>query len=130
MENSPGKFHQLSLLSKRIIHRLLAIGENRLELFLVEVQEERERLVRVILLIIGMAVFGLLGGIALTFGIVVLLWDHSPALALFALTLLYGVIALFLYSRLLAAQRDWQTLPGTLEQLRKDRVCLEKKLSS
>lgn len=130
MENTPGKFQQLSILSKRIIHRFLAIGENRLELFLVEVQEERERLVRVILLIIGMAVFGLLGGIALTFAIVVLLWDHSPALALFALTVVYGAVALFLYGRLLAAQRDWQTLPGTLEQLRKDRVCLERKLSS
>ncbi len=32
------------------------------------------------------------------------------------------------YSRLVRLQRDWQTLPGTLDQLKKDRECLEKNL--
>jgi uncharacterized membrane protein YqjE len=42
------------------------------------------------------------------------------------LTAIYGAIAGFLYTRLLRLQRDWQTLPETLDQLRKDRECLEK----
>ena len=47
---------------KRIAQRLLTIGENRLELFLVEVQEERERLLHAVLLLLGVAVFGFLAG--------------------------------------------------------------------
>ncbi len=123
-----GKLSQITAIAKRMLHRLLAISENRVELFLVEVQEERERLVRVILLAVGVAAFGLLAGVALTLAIVVLFWNHSPVVVLLALTALYGSVAGFLYRRMIMLQRDWQTLPGTLDQLRKDRECLEQNL--
>jgi len=123
-----GKLSQIAAIAKRMLHRLLAISENRVELFLVEVQEERERLVRVILLAVGVAAFGLLAGVALTLAIVVLFWDHSPVLVLLVLTAFYGFVAGFLYRRMIMLQRDWQTLPGTLDQLRKDRECLEQNL--
>jgi uncharacterized membrane protein YqjE len=46
------------------------------------------------------------------------------------LTALYTVAAALLYVRLVRLQRDWQTLlPTTLDQLRKDRECLEKNLN-
>ena len=123
-----GKLSQITAIAKRMLHRLLAISENRVELFLVEVQEERERLLRVILLAVGVAAFGLLAGVALTLAIVVLFWNHSPVVVLLALTALYGSVAGFLYRRMIMLQRDWQTLPGTLDQLRKDRECLEQNL--
>jgi uncharacterized membrane protein YqjE len=123
-----GKLSQITAIAKRMLHRLLAISENRVELFLVEVQEERERLVRVILLAVGIAAFGLLAGVALTLAVVVLFWDHSPVVMLLALTALYGGVAGLLYRRMIMLQRDWQTLPGTLDQLRKDRECLEQNL--
>lgn len=53
----------------------MAIGENRLELLLVEAQEERERIVHALLLLLGVAVFGLLAAAALTGAIVVWLWE-------------------------------------------------------
>jgi len=56
----------------------------------------------------------------------VALWEHSPIIALLVLTLLYTSAAVFFYARLARLQRDWQTLPETLEQLKKDRECLEK----
>ena len=96
---------------------------------MVEVQEERERLLHAILLALGVAAFGLLAGIALTAAIVVLLWAYSPVAVLLALTGLYGAAAVCLYRRLAGLLRDWQTLPATLDQLRKDRACLEKKLA-
>ena len=46
---------------------------------MVEVQEERERLLRAILLALGVAALGLLTGITLTGAIVVLLWGFSRA---------------------------------------------------
>jgi hypothetical protein len=34
----------------------------------------------------------------------------------------------FFYAGLARLQRDWQTLPNTIDQLRKDRECLKKQL--
>jgi uncharacterized membrane protein YqjE len=107
----------------------LTIGENRFELLMVEVQEERERLLRAILLALGVAALGLLAGIALTATLVVWLWEYSPVAVLLTLTGLYGATAVCLYRRLTRLLRDWQNLPATLDQLRKDRACLEKDLT-
>jgi uncharacterized membrane protein YqjE len=107
----------------------LTIGENRLELLTVEVQEDRERLLHAFLLALGVAAFGLLAGLALTAAIVVELWAWSHVAVLLALTCLYGAAGICLYRRLTGLLRDWQTLSASLDQLRKDRACLEKNLA-
>ena len=126
MEPATGNFRQLSATSKRLARRLLTIGENRLELLTVEVQEERERLLHAFLLALGVAAFGLLAGLTLTAAIVVWLWACSPVAVLLILSVLYGAAGICLYRRLIGLLRDWQTLSATLDQLRKDRACLEK----
>ena len=126
MEPSPNNTGQLVETTKRFARRLLTIGENRIELLMAEVQEERERLLHAILLALCVAGFGLLTGVALTGAIVVLLWEFSRVAALLVLTGLYGTAAVWLYWRLKLLLRDWHILPATLDQLRKDRACLEK----
>jgi uncharacterized membrane protein YqjE len=129
METAAGSFKQLAATSRRFTQRLLTIGENRLELLTVEVQEERERLLHAILLALGVAAFGLLAGLTLTAAIVVWLWAWSHVAVLVALTCLYGAAGICLYRRLTGLLRNWQTLSATLDQLRKDRACLEKTLA-
>ena len=129
MEPPPIKVSQLVELSKRFARRLWTIGENRFELLLVEVQEERQHLLRALLLALGAAAFGLLAGAALTGAIVVWLWELSRLAALLVLASLYGATAVWLYRRLTRRLRDWQNLPATLDQLRKDRACLERNLT-
>ena len=129
METATGSFKQLATTSRRFAERLLTIGENRLELLTVEVQEERERLLHAFLLALGVAAFGLLAAIALTAAIAVLLWQYSPVAVLLTLAVLYGAAAICLCRRLARLMRDWETLPATLDQLRKDRACLEKTLA-
>jgi uncharacterized membrane protein YqjE len=115
--------------SKRLAQRALVICENRFELLMVEVQEERERILRAMWLALGAAAFGLLAGIALTVVIVIALPQQFLTVALLILTALFTIAAVFLYTRLTRLQRDWQMLPTTLDQLRKDRECLEKHLN-
>jgi uncharacterized membrane protein YqjE len=115
--------------SKRFARRLLAIGENRFELFMVEVREEREGLLRAMLLALCVAAFGLLAGVAVTGAIVVVFWEFSPVATFLVLTMLYGATAACLYRRLTILLRDWQNLSATLDQLRKDRECLEATLT-
>jgi uncharacterized membrane protein YqjE len=105
------------------------MGENRLELLMVEVQEERERLLRAILMALGVAALGLLAGGALTGAMVVLFWDLSRVATLLALASLYGASAVLIYRRLGVLLRNWQNLPATLDQLRKDHACLAKHLT-
>jgi uncharacterized membrane protein YqjE len=128
MEESTVSFRQLAATSKTLARRLLMIGENRLELLAVEMQEGRERLLRAFLLALGAAAFGLLAGLTLTGAIAILLWSWSPSAVLLILTGLYGAAAVFLYRRLTVLLRDWKNLPATLDQLKKDCACLGKTL--
>jgi uncharacterized membrane protein YqjE len=129
MESTTGSISQLTTTSKQFVRRLATIGENRLELLTVEMQEERERLLHAVLLALGVAAFGLLAGLTLTAAIAVWLWAWSPAAVLLSLTGVYGAAGLWLYRRLAGLLRNWQTLSASLDQFRKDRACLEKILA-
>ncbi len=126
MEDSVSKAGQLGATSKELARRLLVIGENRLELLTVELQEERERLLHALLFALSAAVFGLLAGITFTAAIVVLCGAASRAAVLVGLTVLYAVAGFCLYLRLMGMLRNWETLSASLDQLRKDRACLAK----
>lgn len=128
METAPVSVSEMAATARDFARRLLTIGENRLELLTVEVQEERERLLHAFLLALGVATFGLLAGIALTAALVVGLWTWSPVAVLLILAGIYGAAGVWLYRRLTELLRDWQTLSATLDQLRKDRACLEQTL--
>src|SRR5476649_1421860 len=108
METATVSFRKLATTSKHFVRRLATIGENRLELLAVEVQEERERILHAFLLALGVVAFGLLAGITLTAAIVVLLWAW-PLTILLVLTGIYGAAGLFLYQRLTGLLRNWQT---------------------
>jgi uncharacterized membrane protein YqjE len=129
MQESTASFQGLAATSKQFVRRLATIGENRLELLAVEVQEERERCLHAFLLALGVATFGLLAGISLTAAIALWLWTWSPLGVLVILTVLYGATGFCLYQRLNGLLRNWQTLSATLDQLRKDREYLEQLLA-
>lgn len=129
MEESTASFQGLATNSKQFVRQLATIGENRLELLAVEVQEERERILHAFLLALGVAAFGLLAGITLTATLALWLWPWSPLGVLAILTAIYAIAGFFLYQRLSGLLRGWQTLSATLDQLRKDRECLEKLLA-
>lgn len=124
MDESRPTLVELVGASRRAAQRTLDIGANRLELLIVELQEERDRLVLTVVMALGAATLALLAGIAFTLGVMVLLWEHSPALAMGVLMLLYGAGAAYLYLRVMRLQRNCEMFAATLEQLRKDRECL------
>ena len=120
-----GSLKQLGADSKEFACRLLTIGENWLQLLAVELQEEREHLLHTFMLALGTAVFGLLASLTFTAALVIWLWAW-PVTVLLTLTGLYGAAGICLYRRLTRLLLDWQALSATLDQLRKDRECLEK----
>ena len=126
MESNEGSVIQLGAAAKQFALRVASVGENRLELLAVEIQEARERLLRALLLALGVAVFGLLAALALTATLVVWLWIWSPVAVLLVETVVYAAAGLCLYLQLSAQLKNWQTLPASLDQMRKDLTGLEK----
>ena len=129
MESTTESFAQLKAAARHFALRLATLGENRVELLAVEMQEAREHLLHALLLALGIAVLGLLAALTFTATIVVLFWSWSPPAVLLTLTVVYGAAGAYLFRRLTGLMRNWQTLPATLDQIRKDRECLEKILA-
>ncbi|HLP77776.1 MAG TPA: phage holin family protein [Candidatus Paceibacterota bacterium] len=102
-------------------------AENRLELFLVELREERIRLFNVILLGCVAAMLGFMTLLTITFTVVVIFWDSARVPVLASLSAIYFLATIGILWRLKARLQNWVSFPSTLAELKKDRSCLEEK---
>jgi uncharacterized membrane protein YqjE len=103
-----------------LLRRFLVIGENRLELLMVEVQEERAKLFLSMVLSFAAAAFGLLTMIGLSAVVVLLLRDYSLLVVVASLTALYAAVTTGIVIYLARLMKDGLPLSCTLDQLRKD----------
>lgn len=110
----------------RICKTLRALAENRVELFLVELKEERARFFDALLLAAAGMVCAIMTLVMLTLTVVVAFWDTHRLLVLGLLTLAYAAAALVAFRTLRARLQQWRAFSATLEQIKKDRSCLEK----
>jgi len=110
--------------SKRVLRRVLAIGENRILLLLAEIEEERDRVVARIILALATGVLGLLGAMAWSAALVLILWQASPIATLLILGAVYMTAAGLLGRKLFGPRPQPPALSATMDQLRKDRACL------
>jgi uncharacterized membrane protein YqjE len=109
---------------RRVLSRLLAIGENRVLLLLTEIEEERDRVLSRIFLGLATAALSMLGIIAWSAAIVIGFWQTNPIVVLIILGAAYVIAAVLLLRKLLG-RRIEPPLSGTMEQLQKDRACLK-----
>lgn len=109
---------------RHLLDALLALGQRRIELFAVELQEEKVRALDLLVRTAALVVLGLLTLIAATATLVVALWNTSPVLVLGLVTLGYGSAAAVLAAGLRRRLRDGaRPFTGTIEEFRKDREC-------
>lgn len=107
---------------------LLAIVQERIKLFGIELQEEKLRLVQIFIWI-SAAIFT--GMMAITFGsiaLVYLFWESARLAVLLGLTALYSgalVVIVLAFRRYLSRQRH--PFDATLGEFEKDRECIRKK---
>lgn len=124
VDPTAGLFDGVADASKRVALRIFGAGENRIELLLLELQEERERFFQAMLTALGIAAFGLMAGIVFTLAIVLLFWERSPFLGIGLLLVVYGGVTGLLFGRLNRLRQNWHSFSATIEQLRKDCQCL------
>lgn len=114
----PGLFASLRRLGSTVI----ALLQSRVELLAHELERERVRVTRMVILGVVAVFFLGLGALTATIFIVVLFWDSQRLVAIGFLAALYlaigGGLALYLKGE---ASRAARPFSASLEQLRKDR---------
>ncbi|MGH8485462.1 MAG: phage holin family protein, partial [Pseudomonas sp.] len=107
---------------RRLGAAFLGLLHSHVELFGIELQEQKGRTLK-LLLFAGLAlVFALLLLVALSALVLVLLWDSYRLAGVIGLCVFYGVAALYCSLRLKAAVFDESSpFSSTLEELAKDR---------
>jgi uncharacterized membrane protein YqjE len=122
-ERTPGVFGSL----RRLLKTVLAIVHSRLELFLVEAQEERWRLLNVLLLTGIVLILALMTLMAVTLTVVVVCLEAERLDLVIALVLLYLAATIIAFWRLHTRLKSWVPFADTLAELKKDKACLDEK---
>ena len=110
---------------KRLGDTALATAHNRVELFAVELQEEKCRLIQAILLAAAAIALGVTALTLTTITLVVLFWENGRVPALCVLSGLFVVATLVIVralNKLLASAPGFRS---TLNELEKDRACFQ-----
>jgi uncharacterized membrane protein YqjE len=110
---------------KRILRSVGDLVQTRLELFLIELNEERFRLLDALLLMGLGVVCALMTLVLLTCILLLIFWDHR-LIVLSILTLLYGLGAGAAFWTLRQRIRNWEAFAASFEEMKKDRECLDK----
>jgi len=107
---------------RRLAATAVGLLQTRIELLATELEEERARVFRILLLTVAALVFLALGVITLTFLVILLAWDTHRVLAAGLLTAAFlGIGALLALNARNAAKEKTKLFSASLAELAKDR---------
>ncbi|SRR6266404_2235753 len=111
---------------RRLLDTALAAVQNRLELFSVELKEEKVRLVELVLWTAAAVLFAVMALTVLTVAVVFLFWEGARGYVLAVLGLVYSTAAVWSFVKLRNKLKK-EALPfaESLSELKKDRSCLQ-----
>jgi uncharacterized membrane protein YqjE len=120
-ESTSGIFASLG----RLLKTVLAIAQNRLELLLVELREERWRFFDALLMAGIVLIMATMTLMAATITIVVVCVKADRLDLVVALVLLYLAGTILSFWRLRVRLKQWTPFSATLAELKKDKACLD-----
>ncbi len=109
---------------RRLCDNGLTLLHNRVELFSVELQEQKARLVKIMLLAAVAILLGHMAFLLLTAIILVVVGEEARGLVLIGLCVLYALAATGAFFALRKELRAPPPFSGTLDQLKKDQEWL------
>lgn len=121
---SPG----LRGLLQAIVGNLMAIARSRLELAAVELQEEKHRLIQMLIWASAAIFSGFMAFILVNITVVYLFWETARLTVLIVLTLFYtGMLAAIALGFRHYIRRQSLPFSETIEEFQKDRECFRKR---
>ena len=98
--------------------------QNRVDLFSVELQEERSRFAEAIILTAAAVALGSLTLSLVTLTVILAFWENALLAALIGLSVLYLTLTITAFRSLTTRLKSRTAFSGTLQELKKDRTCL------
>src|SRR6266496_3171162 len=112
--------------ARRLLDTGLATVQERLELFSVELKEERFRLIELLLWAAAAAFFGVMALTAVTVAVVFVFWESARAYVLGAFCLIYLTAAVWSIVKLRNKVKNGPVpFADSLSEIKKDRACLQ-----
>jgi len=109
---------------RRLGATVVGVFQNRLDLLVVELQEERRHLFNSLLLTAAIVALGFFTLAIAAFALILVVWDSFGLKGLWAVSAFGFVSTLCGYWWLRVRLKNWRFLPGTLAELKKDHACL------
>jgi uncharacterized membrane protein YqjE len=117
--------HGLFASAKRLADLTLATAHTRIELFAVELQEEKCRLIQSLVLAAAAIALGVTALTLVTITLVVLFWENGRVPALCVLSGLFVIATVLVIRTLKKLVESGPGFASTLAELKKDRACLQ-----
>ena len=109
---------------RRILDSGLAVLQTRIELFALEVREEKWRLIETIVWASAAVALSMMTLTLLTFLVIILFWDSARMPVLLALSGLYLLGTIVAWRELRARLLRSSAFSDTVDEIKKDRACL------
>lgn len=125
MENRTPASSGLLDAARKLGESLLATAHDRMELFSLEVQEEKYRLIRLFVLMSAVVFAGVMAATFVSLTIVYLFWESARLYVLGGLAIFYSVaVAILVYSLRRYIEHGPRPFAGTIQELKEDRTCI------
>lgn len=125
MENRTSASSGLLDAARKLGESLLATVHDRVELFSLEFQEEKYRLIRLFVLMSAVVFAGVMAATFVSLTLVYLFWESARIYVLAGLAVFYcAAVAVLVYSIRRYIERGPRPFAGTLQELREDRTCI------
>ncbi len=111
----------------RLLQAAVALAHNRLELVLVELQEERWRFFEIVALAGIASILAVMTLLVATITIVAVCIRANRLDVIIGLMLIYLVATIIGFWRLRSRLKKWAPFSATLAELKKDKACLDEK---
>jgi uncharacterized membrane protein YqjE len=127
-QNGTGTTGGISGSIRRILESATGFLTTKVELLSIELQEEKRRVLEILILASFAILFAILALIVVSFTIVVIFWEHRFEV-LIGMSALYLIVSIFLFLRLQAkAKIGAKIFQTTVDELKKDSEWLNRHL--
>jgi uncharacterized membrane protein YqjE len=125
MESAAAKSSSVLTAASSLLENVLASVRNRIQIFSIELQEEKIRAIQLLVWVAAMVFAGMMTLAFASLTVIYFFWENARLAALGGMTVFYAIGLIVLWKKLQTyLARQPKPFEATLSELEKDRACI------